>query len=76
MTIAAHFHDPMPNAQSLRKPYLIFLGDITTPSDAKTGAGLRDWCGADVLGECRLPAGTVSLGLPVLTPAGAAARDR
>jgi uncharacterized NAD-dependent epimerase/dehydratase family protein len=64
----------MPNVQCLRKPYLIFLGDITTPSDAKTGAGLRDWCGGDVVGEWRLPGGTVSLGLPSLAPAEAAAR--
>jgi uncharacterized NAD-dependent epimerase/dehydratase family protein len=57
----------------LRKPYLIFLADVTTASDAKTGFGLRDWCGDDVIGECRLPAGTVSLGLPALRPLEAAA---
>ncbi len=56
----------------LRKPYLIFLADITVGSDAKTGAGLRDWCGVDVIGECRLPQGTVSLGLPTLRPQEAA----
>lgn len=56
----------------LRKPYLIFLGDVTLHSDAKTGFGLRDWCRADVLGECALPGARVSLGLPVLTPAHAA----
>lgn len=58
---------------TLRKPYLLFLADVTLPSDAKTGFGLRDWCGADVIGECRLPEGTVSLGLPELRPAEAAA---
>lgn len=57
----------------LRKPYLIFLADVTAASDAKTGFGLRDWCGADVIGECRLPQGTVSLGLPELRPQEAAA---
>lgn len=57
----------------LRKPYLLLLGDITLPSDAKTGFGLRDWCGADVMGECRLPGGTVSLGLANLRPREAAA---
>lgn len=57
----------------LRKPYLIFLADVTSPSDAKTGFGLRDWCGADVIGECRLPEGMVSLGLPALRPQEAAA---
>lgn len=58
---------------SLRKPYLIFLADVTLPSDAKTGCGLRDWCGGDVIGEYRLPDGTVSLGLPHLRPSDAAA---
>lgn len=56
----------------LRKPYLVFLGDVTLPSDAKTGFGLRDWCRDDVLGECALPAATVSLGLPRMSPAQAA----
>lgn len=58
----------------LRKPYLLFLGDIMLASDAKTGAGLRDWCRDDVMGECRLPGGTVSLGLTDLQPREAAAR--
>lgn len=57
---------------ALRKPYLLFLGDITLPSDAKTGAGLRDWCRDDVMGEWALPACTVSLGLPRLSPSDAA----
>jgi uncharacterized NAD-dependent epimerase/dehydratase family protein len=57
----------------LRKPYLIFLADVTLPSDAKTGFGLRDWCGPDVMGECRLPEGAVTLGLPVFRPREAAA---
>jgi len=56
----------------LRKPYLLFLGDVTLKSDAKTAFGLRDWCGADVLGEWSLPEATVSLGLPRLAPAQAA----
>ena len=54
--------------QNLRKPYLLFLGDVTLKSDAKTGFGLRDWCPADVIGEWALPQATVSLGLPVVTP--------
>ena len=59
---------------SLRKPYLLFLGDVTLKSDAKTGFGLRDWCPADVIGQWALPHATVSLGLPVIAPADAAAR--
>jgi uncharacterized NAD-dependent epimerase/dehydratase family protein len=56
----------------LCKPYLIFLGDVTLPSDAKTGFGLRDWCAQDVMGEWALPQASVSLGLPRMTPAQAA----
>ena len=59
---------------SLRQPYLIFLGDVGLKSDAKTGFGLRDWCGDSVIGEWALPAATVSLGLPKLTPEQAARR--
>jgi uncharacterized NAD-dependent epimerase/dehydratase family protein len=60
--------------RSLRKPYLLFLGDVTLKSDAKTGFGLRDWCPADVIGQWALPQATVSLGLPVIAPTEAAAR--
>jgi len=57
----------------LRKPYLLFLGDVDLKSDAKTAFGLRDWCRDDVMGEWSLPAATVSLGLPRHAPAHAAA---
>lgn len=56
----------------LRKPYLLFLGDVTLKSDAKTAYGLRDWCGQDVLGEWSLPQASVTLGIPRLSPAEAA----
>lgn len=59
---------------SLRKPYLLFLGEVTHSSRAKTALGLRDWAAQDCVGELALPGCTVSLGLPVLTPAAAAAR--
>jgi uncharacterized NAD-dependent epimerase/dehydratase family protein len=59
--------------RQLRKPYLVFLGDVTLRSDAKTGFGLRDWCPGDVIAECALPAAQVSLGLPAMTPSDAAA---
>ncbi len=58
----------------LRKPYLLFLGDVQLPSDAKTAFGLRDWCGTDVRGQWSLPQAQVDLGLPRLTFAAAAAR--
>jgi uncharacterized NAD-dependent epimerase/dehydratase family protein len=58
----------------LRKPYLLYLGDSTHPTDAKTACGLRDWCPDDVIGEWSLPQATVSVGLTRLSPADAAAR--
>ena len=58
---------------ALRKPYLLYLGDAVLKSDCKTAFGLRDWCGVDVIGEWSLPASRVSLGVPRLSPARAAA---
>ena len=57
----------------LNKPYLLFLGDVTSFSDCKTAAGLRDWCREDVLGQYSLPPCTVDLEIPRHTPAAAAA---
>jgi len=58
----------------LSKPYLLFLGDATSFLDCKTGAGLRDWCPADVIGQHALPACTVDLGIPPLSLSEAAGR--
>jgi uncharacterized NAD-dependent epimerase/dehydratase family protein len=57
----------------LPSPYLLFLGEVDDPADAKTAFGLRDWASDRVLGEWALPAAQVSLGLPRLAPAEAAA---
>ncbi len=57
----------------LRKPYLLYLGDIQTKADAKTAFGLRDWCCDDVLAEWSLPGCPVTLDLPRLSPTAAAA---
>ncbi len=57
----------------LRKPYLLYLGDAALKSDCKTAFGLRDWCRGDVLGEWTHPAATVSVDIPRLSPAAAAA---
>jgi len=59
---------------SLRKPYLLYLGDAQHASDAKTACGLRDWCGDDVIGEWSLPTTSLSIGLTRLSPTEAAAR--
>lgn len=53
---------------------LIFLGEITDPSTAKTAFGLRDWAAERCVGEYSLPGCTVSTGLPRLTPAQARAQ--
>ncbi len=58
----------------LRKPYLLYLGDAVLKTDCKTAFGLRDWCPGDVLGEWSHPRGRVTLGVPRLSPAEAAAR--
>ena len=59
---------------SVRKPYVLFLGDVQDPPDAKTAFGLRDWCRDDCLGQLRLPGCPVDTGLPDLSPAEAAKR--
>jgi D-glutamate N-acetyltransferase len=58
----------------LRKPYLLFLGDVQDKLTAKTAFGLRDWCPDDVVGEWSLPGCGVTLGLARLSPREAAAR--
>src|SRR5262252_1005147 len=58
----------------LPTPYLLFLGDTTEPSFAKTAFGLRDWIPERCVGEWGCEAATVSTGLPRLTPREARAR--
>jgi uncharacterized NAD-dependent epimerase/dehydratase family protein len=53
----------------LPKPYLLFLGDEVEAPFAKTAFGLRDWASDLCVGECALPAATVTTGLPRMTPA-------
>lgn len=52
----------------LPQPYLLFLGDTTEPSYAKTAFGLRDWAPESCLGEYACEGATVTTGLPSLTP--------
>jgi uncharacterized NAD-dependent epimerase/dehydratase family protein len=58
----------------LPSPFLLFLGDATDPGYAKSAFGLRDWAAERCVGEFASPGGTVSTGLPRLTPAEAKAR--
>lgn len=57
----------------LPTPYLLFLGDAVEPGFAKTAFGLLDWAPEKCIGELVLPGGTVTTGLPRLSPAQAAA---
>jgi uncharacterized NAD-dependent epimerase/dehydratase family protein len=57
----------------LPQPYLLFLGDVTEPTFAKTAFGLRDWARERCIGEWSCSDGTVTLGLPRLSPAQARA---
>ena len=56
----------------LRKPYLLFVGEAEHDWQAKTAFGLRDWAAEACLGQWRLPACRVDLGLPELSAAMAA----
>lgn len=58
---------------AIRKPYLIFLGDVATPALAKTAFGVRDWARQDCLAQWRSPSCQVDLGLPDMEPAAARA---
>ncbi|HWN07649.1 MAG TPA: hypothetical protein VNO53_10855, partial [Steroidobacteraceae bacterium] len=58
----------------LPSPYLLFLGDVTEAGFAKTAFGLRDWARELCIGEFASPGGTVSAGLPRLSPREAVAR--
>jgi uncharacterized NAD-dependent epimerase/dehydratase family protein len=48
--------------------YLLFLGNETSRLDAKTAAGILQWRPELCIGQYRLGAGTVDLGLPDMMP--------
>jgi uncharacterized NAD-dependent epimerase/dehydratase family protein len=60
-------------AIELRPPYLVFVGDISSPVYAKTGFGIVHWRRELCLGQYRLSSAAIDLGLPDLTPAEAVA---
>lgn len=64
---------PTPAIAALPQPYLLFLGDTTEASFAKTAFGLRDWAPERCVGEYACERATVTTGLPFLTPAQAEA---
>jgi uncharacterized NAD-dependent epimerase/dehydratase family protein len=52
----------------IKSPYLIFLGDETEDTHAKTGIGIAHWRPKLCIGQCRLPGSGVDLGIPDMTP--------
>lgn len=73
MRLAPDAGAPPAAGEALPSPYLLFLGNVTDPSYAKTAFGLRDWAGERCVGEYGLAAGGVTTGLPRMTPAEARA---
>jgi D-glutamate N-acetyltransferase len=61
------------NVIELTPPYLIFLGDVTELTYAKTGAGLVQWRPEQCLAQLSLVDRGVDLGLPAMSVAEAAA---
>lgn len=59
---------------SIKKPFLLLVGDMTNPRNAKTAFGLRDWARDDCIGQLVFTEDAVDLGLPNMTPAEAAGR--
>ena len=56
----------------LRRPYLLFIGDVRDALTAKTAFGLADWCPDRVVGQWRLTGDAVDIGLRDLEPEAAA----
>ena len=73
MNLSSVTHSNNTTVVTLRSPYLLFLGEADMDQRAKTAFGLRDWAPDRCLGQLRLPACQVTLGLPDMTPAEAAA---
>lgn len=54
---------------TIRKPYLVFLGDVENEAYAKTAFGIVDWSPGDVVGQFRHPECRIDLNVPDLTMA-------
>src|SRR3546814_15810208 len=72
MTASAVSHTRNATTIQLRGPYLLFLGEADHDQRAKTAFGLRDWASQSCLGQLRMPACKVTLGLTEMNPAQAA----
>jgi uncharacterized NAD-dependent epimerase/dehydratase family protein len=56
----------------IRKPYLLLIGDMENPRNAKTAFGLRDWTPEACIGQLRFSPDAVDIGLPDMSPTQAA----
>jgi uncharacterized NAD-dependent epimerase/dehydratase family protein len=52
----------------IKRPYLLLIGDVENPNNAKTAYGLRDWTPDACLGQLRFNDKAVDLGLPQMSP--------
>lgn len=57
----------------IRRPFVVFLGDITDDTYVKTGLGLVQWRREDCVGQVRLPGCRVDAGVPDVDVEGAVA---
>lgn len=64
----------MNGVHEVHKPYLLLIGDVDDPINAKTAFGLRDWVPDACLGQLRFNDQSVDLGLRELSPQEAAAQ--
>jgi uncharacterized NAD-dependent epimerase/dehydratase family protein len=53
---------------TIKKPYLLLIGDMENPKNAKTAFGLRDWNPEACIGQLRFNDKAVDLGLPEMSP--------
>jgi uncharacterized NAD-dependent epimerase/dehydratase family protein len=58
---------------NILKPYLLLIGDMDNPNNAKTAFGLRDWSPEACVGQLRFSSRAVDLALPEMSPQQAAA---
>lgn len=56
----------------IRKPYLVFVGDVPRSTSTKTARGVVDWARADCLAQWRLSRDADNLSLPDMDPVEAA----
>lgn len=57
----------MENLIQFKTPFVVFFGDATDATFAKTGLGLAQWRPDDCLGQVRLPACGVDAGIPTFS---------